>query len=158
MNIVKFKQFLIKAKKNTYASGGENKAKIISAGMKEYIFNACDFKYIDRYKGHEKFNGEENVLQNNKIIWKMKYEGKILSDKIPADYIYTFLRKALKQIPSDNPFRGPKELFEKKYKYINNIKGNLKKFSGEEKIFYKDELVYSLTYNGKIIYQSPDME
>ncbi|MBU4455086.1 XRE family transcriptional regulator [Patescibacteria group bacterium] len=151
MDIAKLKQFLINAKKNTYASGGENKVKFISGGMKEYIFNDGNFKYIDRYKGHEKFNGEENVLQNNKIIWKMKYEGKILSNKISADDIYSFLRKALKKIPNDKPMRGLEELINKEYKYINNIKGDIEKFSGEEKIFYKNELVYSLICSGKII-------
>lgn len=151
MDTAKLKQFLINAKKNTYASGGENKAKTILNGAKEYIFIDNDFKYIDRYKGHKKFNGEENVLQNNKIIWKMKYEGKILSKKILADDIYSFLRKALKKIPNGKPMRGPKELINKEYKYINSINGDIEKFFGEEKIFHKDELVYSLIYNGKII-------
>jgi hypothetical protein len=151
MDIAKLKQFLINAKKNTYASGDENKAKLISGRMKEYIFNDGNLKYIDRYRGHEKFNGEENVLQNNKIIWKMKYEGKILSNKISTDDIYSFLRKALRKITNNNPFRGPTELIDKEYKYVNNIKGDIEKFSGEEKIFYKNELVYSLIYSGKVI-------
>jgi len=151
MNIVKLKQFLVNAKKNTYASGGESKAKTFFDGTKEYVFNEGNLKYVDRYKGHEKFSGEENVLKNNKIIWRMKYEGKILSDKIPADDIYSFLRKALKKIYKDSLFRGPKKLTSKGYKYINNTKGNIEKFSGEEKIFYKDELVYRLTYSGQIV-------
>ena len=63
MDTIKLKNFLINAKKNTYASNGENKAKILFDGTKEYIFNESNFKYVDRYKGHEKFNGEENILQ-----------------------------------------------------------------------------------------------
>ncbi len=151
MDIAKLKQFLINAKKNTYASGNENKAKIISGGIKEYVFSDGNFKYSDRYKGHKKFNGEENVLQNNKVIWKMKYEGKILSNKIFVDDIYAFLRKALKKIPKDKPFRGPKKLIDKEYKYTNNVQGGIEKFFGEEKIFYKNELIYNLIYNGKIL-------
>ncbi len=151
MDIAKLKQFLVNAKKNTYASGGESKAKTFFDGTKEYIFNEGDLKYVDKYKGHEKFNGEENVFENNKIIWRMKYKGKILSDKISADDIYLFLRKALKKIYKDNSFRGPKKLISKEYKYINNIKGDIEKFSGEEKIFYKDELIYSLIYSGQIV-------
>ena len=151
--IQKLKQFLVNAKKNTYASGGENKAKITTGGAKEYIFNDNNFRYVDKYKGHEKFSGEENILQNNKIIWKMKYEGKILSNKIPADNIYSFLKIALKKIPANKPFRGPKKLIDKEFKYINNIKGNIEEFSGKEKIFYRNELIYNLVYNGKIIQQ-----
>lgn len=150
MDISKLKQFLVNAKKNTYASGGESKAKTLFDGTKEYIFNSGNLKYVDRYKGHEKFNGEENVFENNKIIWRMKYDGKILSNKIPADEVYSFLKTSLKKIPADKPFRGPERLIDKEFKYINNIKGNMEEFSGEEKIFYGNELIYGLVYNGKI--------
>ncbi|MCK5212078.1 hypothetical protein KAJ89_05235 [Candidatus Parcubacteria bacterium] len=40
---------------------------------------------------------------------------------------------------------------EEEYKYINDIKGDVEKFSGKEEIFYKKKLVYSLVYNGKVI-------
>lgn len=151
MNITKLKKFLANAKKNTYASGGENKAKVTSNEMKEYIFSNNGFRYIDRYKGHEKFSGEENVLENNKVVWKMKYKGEILSNKISVDDIYSFLRKALKKIPENKPFRGPKELIEKNFKYTNEIQGDIKNFAGKENIFYRDKLVYGLIYNGKIV-------
>ena len=66
MDIAKLKQFLVNAKKNTYASGGESKAKTFFDGTKEYIFNEGNLKYVDRYKGHEEFNGEENIFKNLK--------------------------------------------------------------------------------------------
>ena len=97
------KQFLIQAKQNTYASGGESQAKVLSDGRKEYVFKQGGFEYIDRYKGHEKFAGKEEVFKNNKLIWQMEYQGRILMDKILADDIYSFLRKALKQISEDKP-------------------------------------------------------
>lgn len=78
MNIVKLKQFLINAKKNTYASGGENKSKIILNGAKEYIFNDNDFKYIDRYRGHEKFSGEEKIFYKDEPVYSLTYNGKII--------------------------------------------------------------------------------
>ncbi len=81
----------------------------------------------------------------------MKYKGEILSDEIPADDIYSFLKKTLKQTPNDQQFRGPKKLIDKKFKYTNNIKGGIKKFSGEEKIFYENKLAYILVYSGKTI-------
>lgn len=41
MNTAKLKQFLIKAKKNTYASGGENKAKVNPIKKKRiYIYHS----------------------------------------------------------------------------------------------------------------------
>ena len=151
MDIIKLKQFLIDAKKNTYASNNKNKAKVLFDGTKEYIFDKGDLKYVDRYKGHEKFNGKENVFENNKIIWEMEYKGEILSNKIPADNIYSFLKKTLKKIPNSKPFRGPNRLIDKEYKYTNDIKGDVEKFFGKEKIFYKNKLVYSLVYSGKVV-------
>ena len=134
MDIIKLKQFLTNAKKNTYASGNKNKAKVSSNGTKEYIFDEGDLKYIDRYKGYEKFDGKENVFENNKVIWEMKYKGEILSNKILADNIYSFLKKALKQIPNNKPFRGPNCLIDKEYKYTNDVKGDVGQFFGKEKI------------------------
>ncbi len=151
MSIIELKKFLINAKKNTYAAGSGNKAKILSNGVREYVFSEGDFRYTDKYSGHEKFSGEENVFKNNKIIWRMSYSGGILSDEITVDNIYSFLKKALKQIPDDKPLRGPKELVDKGHKYTNNIKGDIDKFSGEEKIFYKNKLMYSLSYDGEAI-------
>lgn len=151
MDIIKLKQFLVNAKKNTYASGGENQAKASSDSAKEYIFEENSFKYIDRYKGHEKFEGREEVLENNEMIWEMYYNGSILSNQISANDVYSFLRKALKQISKDQPFRGPAELIDGEYRYVNNTEGDIEEFSGEEQIFCKDELVYKLIYNGKII-------
>jgi len=72
------KQFLIQAKQNTYASGGESQAKVLSDGRKEYVFKQGGFEYIDRYKGHEKFCRERKRFFK-KIInlfgkWNIKDE------------------------------------------------------------------------------------
>jgi hypothetical protein len=142
------KQFLIIAKQKSYAGGGEKRARSLTNGQKEYLFKKGDLKYIDRYRGHEKFSGREKVFKAAKLIWSMEYSGGVLSKKISPDDIYAFLRKALKIIPKNNPFRGPKKLVEGDYKYINKIKGALNNFSGEEKIFYKDKLIYQLNYSG----------
>jgi hypothetical protein len=151
MATTKLKKFLIGAKLHTYAAGGENKAMVLSSGEKEYIYEKDNLKYIDRYNGHEKFYGEENIFADNKLIWKMGYEGEIVSNVVSPDDIYDFLKKALRLVPGDKPFRGPQEYIEKDFEYTNEIKGNMEKFSGVEKIFYKNELAYRLIYNGKMI-------
>ena len=158
MDINELRQFLVNAKKNTYASGGERQARLSPNGTKKYMFSENEFNYIDKYKGHEKFEGKEMVSKNNKNIWQMHYNGEGLSDKPSAEAIYSFLRKALKEIPKNKPFRGSKNLTDEKFKYINNVKGNIEKFSGNEKIFYEDKLVYKLFYNGKIINENIDLE
>jgi len=151
MDTQKLIQFLVKAKKNTYALGGEDNVKKFLDGRKEYIYKEGNFKYVDIYKGHEEFEGREEVFHNNKTIWSMKYKGKVLSNKLSADKIYLFLRKALKKIPDDKPFRGPEELVDGEYKYVNDIIGDIDNFTGEEKIFYDKKLLYKLVYSGEII-------
>jgi len=151
MVINQLNKFLVKAKINTYASSGEGGEKLLSDGSKEFEFKEKEFKYRDRYFGFNPFVGQEIVFQNRKIIWGMNYYGRVISKSIPPKQIYQFLQESLKKIPKDKPFRGPQKFKEDGFQYSNKIKGNVKKFEGEEKIFYQRRLVYSLIYHGGIV-------
>lgn len=151
MDIKQLSKFLIKAKINTYASSGEGGEKILSDGGKEFGFEEKEFKYRDRYFGFNPFIGEEIVWQNGKIIWGMNYYGKIISEAIPAKQIYQFLQEALKKVTENKPFRGPDNLKQGDFEYFNKVEGMVKNFNGEEKIFYKKQPVYQLSYNGGLI-------
>lgn len=143
--------FLIKAKLNTYAAGGEGGEKIFADGSKIFKYEEKGFKYQDRYFGFNPFIGEEIVWKNEKIIWGMNYYGQIISKEIPEKQIYQFLREALKKITKNSPFRGPNNFKQGNLEYINRVEGTLKNFKGEEKIFYNNKLVYILTYHGGVI-------
>jgi hypothetical protein len=54
----------------------------------------------------------------------------------------------MQQITSDRPFRGPNEYNEGDFLYQDQSNGNVDQFSGEEKIFFRDRLVYFLKYHG----------
>ena len=151
MDTKQLSKFLVKAKTNTYASGGEGGEKILSDGSKEFNFKEKEFKYRDRYFGFNPFIGEEIVWQNEKVIWGMNYYGEIIAEIIPAKNIYQFLREALRKIPDDKPFRGPDNFKKSDFKYINKIEGTLGKFTGEEIIFYKKQPVYKLNYHGGFV-------
>lgn len=151
MNLNKFSMFLVKAKINTYASSGEEGEKILSNGSKEFEFKEKEFKYRDRYLGFNPFIGQEIVWQNGKIVWGMNYYGKIVSEIIPAKDIYQFLQEVLKKITKDKPFRGPDNFKNDDFKYINKTEGAIKGFKGEEIIFYKEQIVYKLNYQGGLI-------
>lgn len=151
MAINQLNKFLVKAKINTYASSGEGEEKILSDGSKEFEFREKEFKYKDRYFGFNPFVGQEIVFQNRKIIWGMNYYGRVVSKTIPSKQIYQFLQEALRKIPEDKPFRGPRRFKKGDFKYFNEVKGNVKKFKGEEKIFYKREMAYKLIYHGGIV-------
>lgn len=81
----------------------------------------------------------------------MNYFGKCLNNNISADEIYAFLKKALKKANISSPFRGPEFFESENFKYINKTKGRVDSFSGVEKIYYKNKLVYRLDYCGGFV-------
>jgi hypothetical protein len=147
--VVSLEEFLVKAKVSTYASGEEGRD--LEDGAKELIFKEGEFMYRDRYYGFNPFGGQEVVFQNEKPIWVMNYYGGVTSnivDREEIKRIYEFLRKALKQVREDKPFRGPEYFKEDDFEYFNEVEGDVHDFRGTEKIFYKGELVYKLNYHG----------
>ena len=148
MDMKKLSKFLVKAKINTYASGEEE---ILLDGGKELEFEEKEFRYRDRYFGFNSFIGEEVVWREKEVIWGMNYYGEVLSEIASAKQIYQFLREALKRVEEDKPFRGPDSFREGDFKYINRTEGEIKKFKGKEMIFYREKLVYKLSYHGGLI-------
>ena len=141
-------KFLIQAKTNTYASKGEGGEKILSEGSKEFEFEEKEFKYRDRYFGHDPFMGEEVVWRGAKIVWGMNYYGLASSDKVPSREVYEFLKKAMRQIVETRPFRGPDNFKEGDFEYVDKSHGDIKMFHGKETILFKGQEVYQLYYHG----------
>lgn len=148
---MELKDFLIKAKINTYASNGENGEKELEDGSKELIYENDNWKYRDRYFGFNSFIGEEIVFEDGKAIWGMNYSGKIISDKIDSKQIYQFLKEALQLVNNENPFRGPINFQKIDWIYKNEINGTINDFNGKESIYFLQEKVYELIYNGGFI-------
>lgn len=142
-------KFLVKAKKNTYASNG--KETIFEDGSRELVYEENEFRYRDRYFGFDSFIGEEIVWKNRKIIWGMNYSGRILKKTIPAKQIYNFLKESLKNISSEKPFRGPDNFKKSDLEYKNKTYGGIENFKGAETIFYKGKKVYVLEYHGGLL-------
>jgi len=146
-----FIKFLVKAKKETYASNSEFEKKRLKDGAKELSFAENDFLYRDRYFGSKAFIGEEVVFKNKKPFWSMNYAGSCLNDFCPRNDIYSFLKKSLKKVDKKTIFRGPKKLKIGDFLYINKINGDVNDFYGEEFIYFKNKKVYKLKYHGGII-------
>jgi hypothetical protein len=140
-------EFLVEAKINTYASEKPLKKKL-SDGSKELVYKKGEFIYRDRYFGFNSFTGQEVVFEGKKAIWLMNYQGEILSKVISTKEIYDFLKKVLRQVPKEYPFRGPKKFNDGNLSYENKGKGKIERFKGTEKIFYKGKLIYELIYHG----------
>lgn len=145
---MKINEFLVKAKRNTYA--GDCKEIILPDGGKELTYEETSWKYQDRYYRFNPFFGQELVWKNNELIWGMNYYGKVRDDfGISVEEIYKNLKKALLQVYEEAPFRGPKSLKLADYlQYFNKYTGNVDNFEGKENIYFREALAYSLIYHG----------
>jgi len=145
--------FLIEAKKNTYALGNAKKIESTRLGSNDYEYSKDNMTYHDTYFGGTKFIGEEVVYKNNEALWGMNYYGVTLNPELSEDAMDNALRPALMQVGKDNilPVRGPKEYINNEYKYTFDVVGDIAYFEGTETIYVNDEKVYQLKCNGGLI-------
>jgi len=157
INLERLAKFLVKAKTRTYASADSQEIKAERPLHKELEFEEGEFYYRDSYIGFFQAPGMEEVRfgKERKTIWTMAYSGGMLSafskDGEFAKETFNFLKKALSLVTEDMPFRGPEELNENSWKYINKVEGDINRFIGHEKIFYKEKEVFSQDYIGGIV-------
>jgi hypothetical protein len=148
---MEFLKFLIKAKIQAYASGGEGGETRLSDGSKELTFAEGEFSYRDRYFGFNPFAGEEVVWQNGQACWTMNYYGLVSDPDAPAGEIYHFLQKAMRQVQEERPFRGPAFFQEGDFEYRDESRGTWEQYIGIERIFYRGKEVYRLDYHGGML-------
>ena len=61
-------EFLVRAKKETYAKSEEIEEIILEHGSKEFVYEESGFKYKDKHYGYNPFIGQEIVFKNGKIM------------------------------------------------------------------------------------------
>ena len=148
------RDFLIEAKKSTYAKGTAEKIESNRLGSKDYEYKKGNMLYHDTYFGGTNFIGEEVVYIDNKIYWAMNYYGVTLDENLGEEAMDNALRPALMQVGvSENiiPVRGPREYKNGDFKYTFEVSGDLTNFSGIETIYKNDKKVYELKCNGGLI-------
>ena len=147
--------FLVEAKKQTYANENVKKALSSRKGSYDYEYNNDKMTYHDTYFGGTNFMGEEVVyLANSETpIWGMNYYGITLDKSLSEEAVDKALRPALMKVGEDTilPVRGPKEFINGEYKYTFEVTGNLDYFEGEEVISKNSTKVYVLKCHGGII-------
>ena len=151
-------EFLVEAKKNTYANGDALKVASSRLGSKDYHFEKVidgkKYAYHDTYFGGEKFIGEEVLYIDNNPIWAMNYYGYALNDNLGEEAMDKALRPALMQVGLDSkvlPVRGASKFINGDYAYSFESFGTVGNFSGVEKIFKNDEQIFELKCFGGII-------
>ncbi|MHB1651359.1 MAG: DUF5680 domain-containing protein [Desulfitobacteriaceae bacterium] len=145
-NIDEFKNFLIKAKRTTYAGDGALE-ECSRPNSKDLHFREGEFLYIDTYLGDLDFIGEEVVWLNGVAIWGMNYYGRMLVDRITDGFGYC-LKGALKAVKYEAPYRGPGFYRCEGYEYYCNWTGDITKFKGTEEITMDGTKIYELVFNG----------
>lgn len=138
--------FLVSAKTNTYAAGA-NQASPSKPDSHDFRYAEDDYLYIDSYLGNQKFIGEECVWIKDNAVWAMNYYGQSLNE----NFNITFLKEALSHVSVFMPFRGPEFYQKGDYIYQCQIQGDFECFSGEEKIYCKQEKAYICTFHGGLI-------
>ncbi len=145
------KEFLIEAKKQTYANGNAKKVKSSRLNSFDYEYTDGIMIYHDTYFGGIDFIGEEVVYDENQIpIWSMNYYGITFDKNLTEEVVDNVLRPALMKVGEDDvlPLRGPKEFINGEYKYTFEVTGDLDNFEGEESITKGEEKVYFLKCHG----------
>ena len=146
--------FLIEAKKQTYAN--ENAPKIDSSRLnsKDYEYKKGNMIYHDTYFGGTNFIGEEVVYIDNQTYWAMNYYGTTLDETLGEEAMDKALRPALMKVGEDVnviPGRGPKEFINGEYKYTFEIRGDINCFNGIESVYKNDIKIYELRCTGGLI-------
>ena len=146
--------FLIEAKKETYANETAPKVNSTRRGSRDYEYTKGNWTYHDTYFGGTDFQGQEVVYQQEDTpIWGMVYYGRTLDENLSEEAMDNALRPALMQVGQDDtiPVRGPKEFENQGYKYTFEVTGDLTNFEGEETIKNENKKIYTLKCHGGII-------
>jgi transcriptional regulator with XRE-family HTH domain len=140
-------EFLLDAKKKTYAGNGKEEKLPSRPNSHDLIYKDGEYTYIDTYLGGERFTGEEGVWIGNQPTWSMNYSGRVLHERFSG----TFLKEALSLVPVQMPFRGPNLYKNGDYTYYCATTGDFQWYQGNEEIFYSDVKVYECFFHGGVV-------
>ncbi len=152
MNREDLKRFLIDSNNAGYAGGEEKKWIKEDDGSTTIPFEKGSWRSHDNFFGGEPYGGRTVVYHEENPVWMMVYYGWV-KEGIKVDPVYTILRNALKQMPEDYPYRGPKVYKENEYTYSNSWSGEVDRFSGSEQITQGDNIIYKADYMGGLVDQ-----
>lgn len=163
VNLMDLTGFIVKAKKNCYAGGGEKK--ILEDGSTLLTFQEGNFYYEDNYDGQIMAPGREIVRwkkPQGQRLWQMAYSGGIYRsywiDEELVEKTFTFLKEQLSKVSFDSPFRGLEN--ERQFGEVGGIafgyechtEGDISTFKGREHIWaIKEGDIFTQNYNGGLV-------
>lgn len=150
MDTKKLLSFLIIAREHTYAGNSGEMTPIID-GHKQYEYRDGDWMYRDMYiVGSERFVGYETIYYKAKPVWSMSYFGNFSGmSENGAD---TILRKAMLANGKTTRLWQSVDWQEGNFHYQCDGAGSgIEEIKGNEKIVYKDHVLYYFFYTGGIV-------
>ena len=138
--------FLLRAKSNTYVTG-ENEITSTQPDSHDFRYEDGDYLYTDTYFGSQKFTGGERVWIRNRAVWALNYYGQSLNE----NFDIAFLKEALSHMAVSMPLRGLEFYQKGDYMYQCQVQGDFECFSGEERIYCRQEKVYACTFHGGVV-------
>jgi hypothetical protein len=148
-------RFLVKAKRATYASEGDEASvkNVLLPGTQQLEFSEGSFFYRDIYAGSAMFVGQEMVYYAGKPIWSMSYAGDIPKEvsEQEVEGLVKLLHKALMNVPDAIPYRGPLQIEDGAFHYANHPGGSFASFFGDENIQRAGRVLYTLHYEGGLL-------
>ncbi|MFA5135996.1 MAG: DUF5680 domain-containing protein [Patescibacteria group bacterium] len=149
-------RFLIDSNNAGYAGGVEKEWIKESDGSTTIPFKKGRWKSHDNFFGGEPYGGRMVVYYDGAPFWIMVYYGWI-EKGFDVTPIYQVLKSALRHMPHDYPFRGPKVFKCEGHKYTNTWKGQIDRFTGKEQIVKVADTVYEARYMGGLIDRKSDV-
>ena len=141
--------FIKEASEKTFAGNAQPLTGPERPGFIEFIYNdpAKNLHYRDSFVGDKRSRGMEVVRKDGKPIWCSQYGGGMVEEFADLSHdTFEFLKKALSSKDVDKnhkqSFRGPLELKDADWKYEYDQSGDITEFSGQERIFHKNKLVF----------------
>ncbi len=147
MELEALKQFLVYAKLNSYANDSV-KYNSTQLNTKQIAITNGNFLFIDEYVGENPFSGVETVFYKGKPIWQMHYYGSTIEN---PDKVYSFLKKALRNIDEDFPLRGKDSFNNGTFSYHIKINGSMEQFKALETIAKEGKEIYKCKIMGGIV-------
>jgi len=140
-----FEEFLAMARRETYAIPHGQRCE---DGTEHMAFDLNPWRYRDRYMGQNPYGGQEMVWCGGQVVWIKNYLAEVISGICPSEEIYRFQRLALGSPDPQRLMRGPAHFRDNRFRYENQIEGDLDRFQGEEFIYFDEVAVYRMILHG----------
>jgi len=150
LNMRQFAQFLQEAQIKTFAGGQENPQE---DGSTISSYSNGLYSLTDTWSGSARFAGQQvaRYSRTKTPIWSCVYYGRDLNPEVMKNGGNDFLKYALRQTPIEFPVRGPVEVKNQDFIYLNSWYGDLTNFSGLDEIFFGIKLIFQLNYMGGLV-------